>query len=110
MIKESKYHIYIGSKTACTKRVTKETKGLGQRDTKGSTKDCFLFDRWFYSKMLAESVIDVDTYMVGMIKNNTKLFCKYTIYNLKNYWPRGYCLVLKRKYVVPGDRHLTAIG
>ena len=31
-------------------------KGLGQRDVKGATKYCFLFDSLFDSKVLAESM------------------------------------------------------
>ena len=60
--------------------------------------------------MTSEGVMDVGADMVGMIKTNIKGLCKYTIKNLKKYWPGGFYLVLKRNYVVPGGRPLIAIG
>ena len=46
--------------------------------------------------MLAESAMDVGAYMIGMVKTNTKVFCKDTIMNLTNDWEGDYYLVLKR--------------
>ena len=39
-----RYHLDIGSKEACANRMTEATRGLGQRDLKGATNDCFIFD------------------------------------------------------------------
>ena len=50
------------------------TKGLGQRDIEGDTKDCFIFDSWFSSKNFSEDAIDVGADIIGMIKTNKKLF------------------------------------
>ena len=52
---------------------------------KGATKDCFIFDIWFSSKKLEDSVIDVGTDMICMVKTNKKGFCKGTIDNLKRF-------------------------
>ena len=35
----------------------------------------FLFGSWFSSKNSAESVMDVGTDFIGMVKINTNLFC-----------------------------------
>ena len=53
---------------ACTKRMLEYTKGLDHRDAKGDTKDCFIFDSWLYSKIIAEAVMGVVAYMFGMVK------------------------------------------
>ena len=74
--------MYLGEMTACTKRTKEAAKGLGQRYVKGDMKDFFLFDSWFDSKMLSEAAMDVGTDMIGMVKTNTKLFCKDIIENL----------------------------
>ena len=55
-------------------------------------------------------MMDVGADMIGMVKTKTKRFCKETIDNMKKYWTGGSYLVLKRKYVLPGDRSLIAIG
>ena len=85
------------------------TKGLCMRGLKGATKDCFLFYSWFYFKETAEAAMDVGVDRVGMVKTNTKGFCKETIGNPKKDWPGGSHLVLKRKSTVTGDRPLIAI-
>ena len=77
---------------------------------KRSYRGVFLIDSWFCSKRSAEAVMDVGANMVGIVKINTKGFCKDTIENLKKYWPRCSYLVLKRKSVVPRDRPLISIG
>ena len=77
--KSRKYHLRLGDTESCTKRMTEATKGIGQRDIEGATKDCFIFGSWFFSKKLAEAVIDFGADMIGMVKNNTKGFCKETI-------------------------------
>ena len=64
----SKYHLRLGETAACTKRTTEATNGVGQRDIKGATKDCFLFDSWFSSKTFAEDAMDVGADMVFITK------------------------------------------
>ena len=39
-----RYHLDIGAKEACANSMTEATRGLGQRDLKGATNDCFIFD------------------------------------------------------------------
>ena len=46
-IKSIWYHLELGTTAACTKRLIEETKGLGMRALKGSTRDYFLFAGWF---------------------------------------------------------------
>ena len=79
----------------------KATKEIGQRDMKGDTKDCFIFDSWFYLNELTEAAMDVGADMIGIVKTNTKGFYKETITKLKNYWPGGSYLVLRSKPMVP---------
>ena len=63
------------------------TKGVGQKSIKGWTKDCLLFDIWFASKKAAEAAMEVGAEFIGMVKKNTKGFCKETIENLIKDWP-----------------------
>ena len=86
------------------------TKGIGQKFIKGGTKDCFLFDSWFASKKASESAMEVCAEFIGMVKTNTKGFCKETIEKLTKDWPGGSYLVLSSKHMVPGGRPLIAIG
>ena len=44
------YQNHIGSTTACNNIMMEATKGIGQKQIKGSLKDFFLFDSWFSSK------------------------------------------------------------
>ena len=55
------------------------TKGIVQKSIKGGPKDCFLFDGWFVSKKAAESAIEMVAELIGMVKTNTKGFCKEKI-------------------------------
>ena len=48
--------------------------------------------------------------LIGMVKTNTKGFCKETIEKLTKNWPGGSYLVLRSKHMVPGVRLLIAIG
>ena len=45
--------------------------GLGQRNGKCDTKDCFIFDSWFASNISDESVMDIGAGMIGMVETNT---------------------------------------
>ena len=109
-MKNSRYQHELGSTAACTKQMMEATKGIGQKSIKGETKDCFLFDSWFASKKAAEAAIETRAELIGMVKTNTKGFCKETIEKLTKYWPGGSYLVLRSKPMVPGDRPLIAIG
>ena len=48
--------------------------------------------------------------LIGMVKTNTKGFCKDKIEKLTKYLPRGSYLGLRRTPVVPGNRPLIYIG
>ena len=94
----------------CTKRMMEATKGVGKKSIKGVTKYCFLFDSWFNSKNAAEAEMEMGAELIGMVKTNTKGFCKETIEKLTKDWPGGSYLVLRSKHMVPGDRSLIAIS
>ena len=81
-IKGSHYQYNMGATAAFTKRMMEATKGIGQKSIKGGTKDCFLFDSCFASKKAAESAMEMGAEFIGMVKTNTKGFCKETIDNL----------------------------
>ena len=78
-MKHSKYQKDLGSTSACTKGMAEATKGIVQKYRKGVTKDYFLFDSWLSSKKAAESDMEVGAELIGMVKINTKVFCKETI-------------------------------
>ena len=86
-MKHSKYYKELGATAACTKIMMEETKGIGKKSIKGWTKDCLLFDGWFASKKAAEAAMEVGAEFIGMVKKNTKGFCKDTIENLTKDWP-----------------------
>ena len=44
-----------------------------------------MFDSWFYSKKLLESVMEVGANLIGMVKKNTKELCKDNIEEIKKY-------------------------
>ena len=77
--KNSRYQQELGATAACTKRTTEETKGIGQKSKKGGPKECLLFDSWFASKKAAEAAMELGDELIGMVKTNTKGFCKETI-------------------------------
>ena len=105
-----KYQNELGSTAACTKRMMEATKGICKKYIKGGKKDCFLFDSWFASKKAAEAAIEVCTKFIGMVKKNTKGFCKETIENITKDWPGGSYLVLRINPMVPRDKPLISIG
>ena len=59
-----------------------ETKELGHRSLKGSMRDYFLFYSWFSSNKAAEAAASIGVDLIGMVKTNTKVFCKATIEGL----------------------------
>ena len=40
--------------------------------TRGQQINCFIFDSWFSSKKAAESMMEVGTKSIGMVKTNKK--------------------------------------
>ena len=54
--------------------------------------------------------MELSAEFIGMVKTNTKGFCKETIDKLTKDWPGGSYLVLRSKPMVPGGRSLIAIG
>ena len=54
--------------------------------------------------------MEVVAELVGMLKTNTKGFCKETIYKLTKDWPGGSYVMIRSKHMVPVDRSLIAIG
>ena len=66
--KKIKCHLELEAMQACTKRAMESTKGLGQRDVKGNTRD--FFGSWVSSKRLAEAAMNVGSYMFVMVKTN----------------------------------------
>ena len=68
-----KYNLHLGETADCTNRMMEETNLLGHRDVKGDSKDCFLFDIWFFSNKLEEAAIYVVADMIVMVRNNKKV-------------------------------------
>ena len=99
-MKDSRYQKDLGATAACTKRMMEETKGIDQKSKKGGPKGCFIFDSWFASKKAAEAAMEFGAELIGMVKTNTKGFCKETIEKLTKYWPGGSYLVLRSKPMV----------
>ena len=54
--------------------------------------------------------MELSVEVIGMVKTNTKVFCKDTIEKLTKNWPGGSYLVLRSKPMVPGGRPLISIG
>ena len=67
-----RYHLYLGSTEDCKKKIMEATNRLVQRNVKGSTKYRFIFDSWFASKRLSESVMHVGSGIIDMVKINKK--------------------------------------
>ena len=86
-MKHSKYQHELGATAACNKIITEATKGIGQKSIKGGKKDFFLFDSCFASKKAAEAAMEMGAELIGMVKTNTKGFCKATIEKLTKDWP-----------------------
>ena len=71
-------------------------KGFRLEGRKRGYKPFFLFERCFASNRSAESTMDFGAEIIGMVRINTKGFCKDSIYNMTKDWPGGYYFVLKR--------------
>ena len=109
-MKDIHYQKELGATAACTKRMMEETREIGQKSKKGGMKDCFLFDILFASKKDAEAAMELGAELIGMVKTNTKGFCKETIEKLTRNWPVGSYLVLRSKPMVPRGRPLIVVG
>ena len=103
-VNHSKFQKDIGATAACTNRMMEATKWIGQKSIKGETKDCFLFDSCFVSKNAAEAAMEAGAESIGIVKTNTKRFCKDTIEKLTNDWSGGSYPVLRSKPMVSGYR------
>ena len=68
----SNYRMQLGATTSCTKRMTEAAKGIGHRDIKGATKDCFLFESWRSSKKLSEAAMGARIEIISTVKTNKK--------------------------------------
>ena len=105
----SRYHFELSATSACTKILIEETKGLGQRALKCSTRDFFLLNSWFLSKKKPEADTSTGVDLIGMVKSNTNIFFKATIEGSTKDWPRGSYTVLRINPIVTGERHLLSI-
>ena len=65
------YQLELGATAACTNISMEETKGMGKRDLKRSTRDYLLFDIWFLSKKAAEAAASLGVDLIVMVKTNT---------------------------------------
>ena len=54
--------------------------------------------------------MEVGAKLIGVLRKNTKGFCKETIEKLTKDWPGGSYFVLRSKPMVPGVRPLIIIG
>ena len=98
-----KYHLQLGEASAFTKRTREAKKGIGQRYIKGDTKNCFIFDNWFFLNKLREAVMYVGTDFIGMVKTNTKLLFKEIIEKLTKDCTGGSYLMLRKNLLYPGS-------
>ena len=88
-MKSSRYNFELGATASCTNKLMEETKGLGQRAFKGSIRNFFLFESWLSSKKAAEVAASIGVDLIGMMKTNTKCFCKAKLEGLKKDCPGG---------------------
>ena len=49
LTKKRKYYLNLGATSAYANRIMDTTKALYKNNSKGATKDCFLFESWFNS-------------------------------------------------------------
>ena len=52
-------------------------KGIGRKYRKRATKDCFLFDSYFFSKKASEAVIEVVANLVVMVEKTKNIVQGY---------------------------------
>ena len=71
-MKSSWYYLELGSTYACTKKFMEKTKGLGQRDLRGSTRDFSLLDSLLLSKKAAKEAVYIGVYFIGIVTTNNK--------------------------------------
>ena len=63
-----------------------------------------------FLKKAAEEAASIGVDLIGVVKTNTKVFCKATIEGLTKGCPGGSYIVLRSKHMVPGERPLLDIG
>ena len=71
--------------------------------------DYFLFDSWFLPKKSVQESVSIGVDLVGIVKTNTKVFCKDTIEVLVKDYPVGSYIVLRSNIMVTWKRLLIAI-
>ena len=95
----------------CNGILYKENDGSNKGDrSEGRKRGYNFFHSCFSPKNSTESVMDVGTDIIDMVKTNKKGLCKDTIENLTKDWPGGSYLVLRRKSMLTWDRALIVIG
>ena len=77
-------------------------KGAGAEGLGSFSKVFFLFSSWFLSKKAAEAAASIGVDLIGMVKTNTKRFCKAMIEGLTKDWSGRSYIVLGSKHMVPG--------
>ena len=77
-------------------------KGAGEEGLESFNKGFFLFGSWFLSKKAAEAAASIGVDLIGVVKTNTKRFCKAMIEGLTKDWPGRSYIVLGGKHMVPG--------
>ena len=60
-------------------------------------------------KKAEEAAASIIVNLIGMVKTNTRVFCKYTIEGLTKDCPVGSYIVLRSKPMVPGERRILVI-
>ena len=106
-MKKRKYHLDIFSVSDFTKRIMELTKELGHSNMKCSAKDLYVYKVGVPQRGLLNLQCMLALMLLLWLKP-IRLICKDTIKNITKYWPGGYYLTLKRKYMVPRDRSLLS--
>ena len=70
----------------------------------------FYFGSCFDSKSSAEDGVHVGAEIIGVVKTTTNLVNEDTNDNLTKYWPGGFYLIIKNKFVVPENIPPIDIG
>ena len=69
-----------------------------------------MLNSWFLSNKEVEASTSVGVHLIGMVKTNTKGFFKATIEGLTKDWPDGSYIVLRSKFMVPGEMPILGIS
>ena len=77
-------------------------KGAGEEGLESFNKGFLLSESWFFLKKSAEAAASIGVDLIGMVKTNTKRFCKAMIEGLTKDWPGRSYIVLGSRHMVPG--------